>query len=88
MNKKELVAAVAGETGETLTKTNEMVDALTNAIIAQMRQGNEVSVPGFGKFVTKHRESRQVRNPATGEMITSKAKTSVQFKPTAALKDI
>jgi nucleoid DNA-binding protein len=55
-----------------------------------MKQGDgtKVVIPGFGQFVAKHRPSREMRNPATGKMMMSKAKTSASFKPAAALKDL
>ncbi len=37
-------------------------------------------VPGLGTFKFKHRAPREVRNPATGEMMTSAAKTVLTFK--------
>jgi len=47
-----------------------------------------IVIPGFGQFVAKHRPSREMRNPSTGQKMMSKAKTSASFKPAAALKDL
>jgi len=41
-----------------------------------------------GEFVNAFRPSREMRNPATGKMMMSKAKNSCQFKPSAGLKDL
>ncbi len=88
MNKKELISAVAGQCGCTQAQAGEMYDALTGTIVSELKSGNEINMPGFGKFIAKHRPSRQMRNPATGQMMMSKAKTSAQFRASSNLKDL
>ncbi len=88
MNKKELIGTVAGDTGLTQAKVAEVFESFIGTIVGELKKGNEVNLPGFGKFIAKHRPSREMRNPATGKMMMSKAKTSAQFKPSAALKDL
>jgi nucleoid DNA-binding protein len=88
MNKKELVSAVANECNCTQVQAAEMFEAFTNTIVGELKKGNEINMPGFGKFIAKHRPSRQMRNPATGEMMMSKAKTSAQFRASSNLKDL
>ena len=88
MNKKELVSAVANECGCTQVQAAEMFEAFTGTIVGELKKGNEINMPGFGKFIAKHRPSRQMRNPATGEMMMSKAKTSAQFRASSNLKDL
>ncbi|GGX60160.1 hypothetical protein GCM10011309_07490 [Litorimonas cladophorae] len=90
MNKKELVSALAEHTGATQAAAGDMLNAFVEVITNEMKQGDgsKVVIPGFGQFVAKHRESREMRNPATGKMMMSKAKTSAAFKPAAALKDL
>lgn len=90
MNKKELVSAIAEHTGTTQAAAGEMVSAFVEVVTNEMKagDGSKVIIPGFGQFVAKHRESREMRNPATGKMMMSKAKTSASFKPAAALKDL
>lgn len=88
MNKKELVAALADKCGVTQAAAGEMVNAFTETVTAELKEGNGVALPGFGQFIAKHRPSREMRNPATGKTMMSKAKTSAQFKPSASLKDL
>jgi len=88
MNKKDLVGAVANECGCTQAQAAEFVNAFESTVVGELKKGNEVNIPGFGKFIAKHRPSRQMRNPATGAMMMSKAKTSAQFKPSIGLKDL
>lgn len=88
MNKKELVAALADKCHTTQADAGEMVNAFCEVVTSELKGGNGVALPGFGQFIAKHRPSREMRNPATGKMMMSKAKTSAQFKASAALKDL
>jgi len=88
MNKKELVGALAESCGTTQAQAAEFCEAFTSTIVGELKKGNEINLPGFGKFIAKHRPSREMRNPATGQMMMSKAKTGMQFRPAAANKDL
>ena len=90
MNKKELVGALADHCGTTQAQAGEFVSAFCEIVTNEMKKGDKASValPGFGQFVAKHRASREMRNPSTGQMMMSKAKTSATFKPSAALKTL
>lgn len=88
MNKKELVASIADSCDCTQAQAGEFVNAFCENVTGALKNGNDVALPGFGRFIPKHRPSREMRNPATGQMMMSKAKTSAQFKASAALKDL
>lgn len=88
MNKKEFVGALAEQCGCTQVQAGQFLDTFSGTIVNELKHGNEVNLPGFGKFIAKHRPARQMRNPATGGMMMSKAKTSAQFRPASALKDL
>lgn len=63
------------------------VAAYEDAVIKALKAGNEVVMPGFGKFSVARREERTGRNPSTGETITIAAKNVPVFKAGATLKD-
>ncbi len=88
MNKRELVSALATSTGQSQNQCGEFIDAFCNTVVGELKGGNGVAIPGFGQFIAKHRPSRQMRNPQTGQQMMSKAKTSAQFKPSVGLKDL
>ena len=88
MNKKELVSTLADQCGTTQAQAGEMLEAFCSTVVGELKKGNGVAIPGFGQFIAKHRASREMRNPATGKMMMSKAKTSAQFKPSVGLKDL
>jgi nucleoid DNA-binding protein len=88
MNKKDLVAKVADHCDTSQAAAGDMVNGMLDIITAELKAGNEINLPGFGKFIAKHRPSRKMRNPQTGAEMMSKAKTSAQFKPSVGLKDL
>ncbi|MGE0231944.1 MAG: HU family DNA-binding protein [Flavobacteriaceae bacterium] len=87
MNKAELVAAVADETGLTKQAAGEAVDATFAAITGALKKGDEVKIPGFGGFAVTQTKARTGRNPLTGATIQVKASKRPKFKVGKALKD-
>jgi len=81
MNKAELVEAISNETGLSKTKTNEVVNTIVNKITESLKNGEKVSLVGFGSWSTTNRPERQGRNPKTGEIITIPSKNVAKFKP-------
>ena len=87
MNKAELVDAVAAESGLTKSEASGAVESVFNTIGNQLRQGNSVSVVGFGQFSITDRAARTGRNPRTGEEIAIAASRAPKFKAGKQLKD-
>jgi DNA-binding protein HU-beta len=81
MNKAELVEAISNETGLSKTKTNEVVNTIVNKITESLKNGEKVSLVGFGSWSTTNRPERKGRNPKTGEIITIPSKNVAKFKP-------
>lgn len=46
------------------------------------------SYPGFGIFVKRKRNQRQVRNPRNGSLLTIPAQSTITFAPGQDLKDL
>ncbi|RKZ98182.1 MAG: DNA-binding protein [Gammaproteobacteria bacterium] len=87
MNRKELVAAIAEETDQTLIVVGGVVDSLFSVITDALADGEEVVHANFGKFHVQRSKARKGRNPATGEAIDIAAKNHAKFKPRKVLKD-
>ena len=81
VNKQELVAEVAGQTGLEKKASREAIDAVVLAIADCLARGEKVTLVGFGTFQVMERKSRNGRNPQTGEMIQIPAKKVAKFKP-------
>lgn len=90
MNKADLVEKVhAMEEMSTGTKVGaeRVVDGMFNAIISELKSGEEVSVAGFGIFSVKKRDARKARNPKTGETVNVPATKVPKFRASKALKE-
>jgi len=87
MNKADLVEKVHEVLGDTKASAERAVDTLVEAIVEDLKAGNEVSIAGLGIFSTKMRPARQGRNPRTGESIQIQAMRVPKFRAAKALKD-
>jgi DNA-binding protein HU-beta len=86
MTKQELAQKVASDTGLSGSDAKGAVDATFDAIVAELAEGGEVAVAGFGKFSVSERSAREGRNPATGETIQIAASKAAKFSAASALK--
>ena len=87
MNKADLIEAVADSADLSKADATRAVDAVLDGITGALKQGNSVSLVGFGTFSVKHRAARQGRNPRTGETIQISASNVPGFKAGKGLKD-
>ncbi|GGE19111.1 DNA-binding protein HU-beta [Gemmobacter megaterium] len=87
MTKTQLVAAVAEAMGADRKTATAALDAMADVVAREVAAGGTVTLPGIGKIACKERPERQVRNPATGEMVTKAADKQVKIAVAKALKD-
>ena len=87
MNKSELIDSIADASGLSKADAGRALDGFTTAITKALKDGDSVSLVGFGTFAVKHRAARSGRNPRTGDTIQIKASNNPAFKAGKALKD-
>ncbi len=87
MNKAELIAAVAEKTNLSRKDVDNVVNTMLDTIMDTLRNGDKVSLVGFGSFEAKERPARKGHNPMTGEVIDIKASKAPSFKPGKSLKE-
>ena len=87
MNKGDLVAAVAGDAGVSKSQAQAAVDSVLSNIEGTLAGGGRVALVGFGTFSVSHRNTRQGRNPRTGDPIRIPARKVTRFTPGKALKE-
>ena len=87
MNKAELIDAIASGADISKVKAGEVIDAFVSTVTSALKNGDTVTLVGFGSFTTAERAARTGRNPATGEEIQIAASTSPKFKPGKSLKE-
>lgn len=86
MNKLELIAVVAGKTGQSKLAVKRSIEVALDTIGEVLAEGGEVVFTGFGTFEARKRSAREGRNPATGEALDIAASVAPVFKPGKALK--
>ncbi len=87
MNAQELVDRVADKHEISKTDAKAIIATIFDGVAEAARAGDEVALPGFGKFKVKERAARQGRNPQTGKSIKVAASKRLTFQPAKALKD-
>ena len=87
MNKNDLVAVVADNTGLSKADCAKAVDSVFDSITDTLKGGTEVRLVGFGTFSVANRRASQGRNPRTGEPIQIPASQQPKFKAGKGLKD-
>lgn len=87
VNKTDLIDKVAVTTELNKTSAARAVEAVLEIIAGTLREGDTVTLSGFGTFSVSNRAERTGRNPRTGEMITIPASKAPKFKSGKGLKD-
>ena len=87
MNRRDLVNAIAEATGEDKKLVDAILKATTDVITETVGSGDPVVISGFAKFAKVERAARMGRNPATGEPIQIKAKTTAKITALKGFKD-
>ncbi|PLR21921.1 integration host factor [Caulobacter zeae] len=87
MNTADIAEALAADDKITKTQAKSLVDGVFKAIAEAATKGEEVSIPGFGKFKIQDKPARTGRNPATGAAVEIAASKKVAFTPAKQLKD-
>lgn len=87
MNKSDLIAQVAKDSGVSQAQAAKIVDALFTVIKTAVKKGEKVTLIDLGTFYATQREATTGRNPRTGEPIKIAASTQPKFRPSKAFKD-
>lgn len=87
VNKSELIDAIAATADISKADAGRALDATIEAITKALKEGDSVSLVGFGTFAVKQRAEREGRNPQTGQTIKIAAANVPGFKAGKALKD-
>jgi DNA-binding protein HU-beta len=86
MNKRDLIAQIAQDTGVTKSSAGAAVDSLLETITKALKKGDAITFVGFGTFKTTQRRARVAKNPRTGDAIKIPKRRVVRFTAGKALK--
>lgn len=87
MNKNDLVASVANDSGLSKADAAKAVDSVFDTISKALSSGSDIRLVGFGTFSVAQRRASEGRNPRTGEKIQIPASKQPKFKAGKALKE-
>ena len=63
------------------------LEAFTTAVSEALKAGEEVQLPGFGKFYVREQKAREGRNPQSREKMTIPASKVPAFRAGKSLKE-
>lgn len=87
MNKDALVSAIAEKTELSKRDVEMVVDTMTEVITKALKNGEKVTLTGFGTFRVSNRAAREGINPQTKAKIQIPAMTVPKFTSGKALKE-
>ena len=88
MNRAEVVARVARDSGLTKADVDRVLGALIEQVSRSLKKGEKVKLVGFGTFDVARRRARSVLNPRTGAAIRIPARRVPRFTPGKELRKL
>lgn len=87
MNYSDLIDQLSEQTGNSKTKTKELLKDTISVLSDQLSDGSGVSIPDLGTFQTKVNEEKKVYNPHYDAYMIVPPKRVVDFSPASGLKE-
>ena len=87
MNKSDLVAKISQDNEVTKTAAEKVLSSVLEGIGDALKNGDSLTLVGFGTFSVSDRAARKGRNPQTGEEMQIPAKKVIKFKAGKALNE-
>ena len=75
MTRSQLITKVSQDTGLQQAQVELVMDEIVESIVQSLKQGDKVTIAGFGRFEMRTRKTKAFTNPKT--------KVSSQLEPTA-----
>ncbi|MCC7206472.1 MAG: HU family DNA-binding protein [Anaerolineae bacterium] len=88
MQRTELIAKVAKETGVSQAVAAKVVNRALEVIEEALSSGDRVTLTGFGTFEVRETAARTGTNPRTGQKLKIPAGKRVTFRSGTALRDV
>jgi DNA-binding protein HU-beta len=81
MNKSELIAAIASESGIKKADAKKVLESFFTTISKELKKGGKITLVGHGTYQVVEKAERSGINPQTKAPIKIAAKKVVKFKP-------
>lgn len=82
-----MVRLMALTSGLTTAQARVALDAFVEAMKVAAEDGEDVTIPGFGKFTVRERGEAVRENPKTKEKIVVPPRKTVTFKASQSFRD-
>ena len=80
MNKTELADKIAKQSTLSKKEAMQCINIITDTIANSVKRGEQVNLPGFGKFKLKYRSEKTAYNPFTKKLMIKSAHKVPVFK--------
>jgi DNA-binding protein HU-beta len=87
VNRRDLVNAVATQTGVERREVDTVLKGFTDVVTTVVSKGEPVAISGFAKFSKVDRPARMGRNPQTQQPVKIKASKKARITPLKGFKD-
>jgi integration host factor subunit alpha len=87
LTKAGIIESIHGKLGFPKKNCAVLVDTLLDVIKANLQDGEDVLISGFGKFCVKDKKQRRGRNPATGNDMMLDKRRVVTFRCSSVLRE-
>ena len=88
MNKSQLIDKIAQQANLSKKSATKAVDILIDSVKTNLKNGDKVTITGFGTFSLSARAARRGVNPQTGDEITIAASKVARFKAGKELRQL
>ena len=87
MNNKDFTSELSRRLGYTIKDTSELMSSLLSDMTQELREGNVVTIQGFGTFEVKKKAERITVNPTTKQRMLVPPKLVLAYRPSGQLKE-
>lgn len=87
MTRSQLISKVSRQTGLAQADTEKVVDAFVDNIIDSLRDGEKVTIAGFGRFEMRQRQTKAFTNPKTHQKSQLEPRAIPGFKASGRMKE-
>ncbi len=89
MQKTEFIKAVADQAGNDVSQkvAKQVIEAAIQVITDTLKEGEKVTLTGFGTFEVRERKEREGVNPQTQQRMTIPATRTPGFSASSTLKE-
>ena len=87
MNKTDFIKVVSEKTGTSVADVKKIIETSQDVIVDLLKEGDSLTLTGFGSFKVSTSKERNGHNPKTGEKIIIKSKQQPKFSFSTSVKD-